>query len=314
MQIIWQTTTKGIYIRKSSVADSKTGKRTPVDYRLIGSLHHIFTTTDPPSAFELQFRNRTFWLEVQNSDLERYTIHKAKLTRGKGKQISRELRDIIFQSWSYLPLLPELKRLDPADPNAFADVDTSVLGQLAHDRDLTRLGDDDLRRVDMLIVLVMAHALINQKHRQQIETEDGRFILIANAEDLNAVLGVFSACVASERKPHGQAHQKAFLSIIPKLVLGAMSTQEMAIALDKAQRTVQGYINSWKHQGLVAEERGRYSVGPAIRNVLADPAVITADSVKAAAEKVYGLAAGFQPQSLPDGGHEACKCSLHVNR
>ena len=67
MRIMWQATTRGNYIHRSSVGDLDGSGRKPIEYKLYGTLHHMFTSTDPPAGYEVQFRNRTLWVRLSKS-------------------------------------------------------------------------------------------------------------------------------------------------------------------------------------------------------------------------------------------------------
>ena len=79
MRIMWQATTRGNYIHRSSVGDLDGSGRKPIEYKLYGTLHHLFTSTDPPAGYEVQFRNRTLWVRLSKSENERWEIVTSKL-------------------------------------------------------------------------------------------------------------------------------------------------------------------------------------------------------------------------------------------
>ena len=221
--------------------------------------------------------------------------------------------------------MPEFKRLDPEDDTQFAEVDMPFLSQiLQEERDRKLIADDDLRRIDWLIVLIATNAIINQKHRNQHQRE-GKRVLEADIEDYNEVLDVFNSCVLSERAPVGKAEQGAFIKLIPTLCKNTtMTNKEIELALKKSERTIRSYLSSWKETGLVQSHVdfsvNKYSLGPAIQNELkakhpSEPSVYRDENyVERAARTLFGKVTGFTPQQLKNNNDTTCPCELHTCR
>jgi len=220
--------------------------------------------------------------------------------------------------------LPEFKRLDPEDDTQFAEVDMPFLSQiLQEERDRKLIADDDLRRIDWLIVLIATNAIINQKHRNQHQ-RDGKWVLEADVKDYNEVLDVFNSCVLSDRAPVGKAEQGAFIKLIPTLCKDSMTSKEIELALKKSERTIRSYLSSWRATGLVQSHVdfsvNKYNLGPAIQNELkaahpSEPSVYRDENyVERAARTLFGKSTGFTPQPLKNYKVTTCTCELHICR
>jgi hypothetical protein len=122
----------------------------------------------------------------------------------------RRLVRKLYDSWNYIEHLPDFKKVDPEDDQAFADVDMPFLASIRDEiRDKDRIVDEDLRRIDILIYLIAIHAIIHQKNREQYKRQsDGRLVLVASVDDYNAVVDVFNDCVYSEQTAVGTAEQQ----------------------------------------------------------------------------------------------------------
>jgi hypothetical protein len=314
VQIMSQTTTKGYYTHRSS-AESSNGTRQPVEYKLIGTLHHIFTTTEPPSGFEQQFRNRTIWLRIDKSEAERWSVFGNKFKATKTISVDYAQKQNLYASWNHIEDLAGFKRLDPEDSTAFADVEMPFLSQVINEeRDRKTLKDDDVRRIDILMVLIATHAIIHQQQRETVQKKDGQSVLIADVEDYNAVVSVFNECVIGENTAITKAEQIALEQLLPSFKEKAhLTIQECMIHLSKSKRTIWSYVKSWHELGIISKQRVSAEIliliGPALLKEAGTNSDV--DAQIEAARRIFGMVKGFRAVPLPVQEEVTCQCSFH---
>ncbi len=259
LQIIWQLTTKGVYIHKSSEEVTGKGRRS-VQYVLKGPVHHVATTVTHPLKWDEQWRNRSFWIEITHNMESLVKVMAIKL--GAAEQVSVERCREIWKGWNCF--FSRLQSLDSSNSDALNDIEMSFLRQIHEEGDRESLHEDDCRRVDLLKVLIASHALLNQ-HNREVNIIEERKVLVATIEDYNEVVDVFECCVPSVYQASGQAHENAFYKIIEilddddldaaKQGFGykkkTLSRLEMRQLLVKSKRTVDSYVAAWRELGLI---------------------------------------------------------------
>lgn len=234
---------------------------------------------------------------------------------------------VTYESWSHLHTSPNMKKLDPDDPEAFVDVDMPFMERLIDgEKYQDKIAHDDFRRVDWLHVLIAGHAILHQHQRQMRKREDGRLVLVATEEDFNAVLPIFKKCVMSERSSALGASKEAFLKVAQKLFEESLTVQELETELDKKERTVRSYLKDWRATGLVEEEysygKTKFHLGPLMNKMLdtlsPNSALFGNRSERAkyvdqAAKNIFCELKGFQPELLSVKEELVeCTCPLHV--
>lgn len=248
-QLIWATTTSGAYTHVSSSENKRSGRREGTKYHLNGPLHHIMTSVRMPHCWDPQFISRTIRIEFALSAETRLKVVRGKLA-GAHRSVDSEEIYIHAKAWNLF--LQSLKRVDPADRNAFADVDMSVF--TAHALSLVNrdsLCDDDPRRMDVLMMLIASHAIIHQHHREKRQ-QDGRLILVATADDINGVVEPFNRFVPPTNKIVSTADSAAFRLVAFALRdAGSMTKHDVEFVVKKGERTVSDYLKAWRDAGLL---------------------------------------------------------------
>lgn len=249
IQLMWSTTTSGSYTHVSSSDNGRSGRREGAKYFLNGPLHHVMTSVRMPHCWDTQFISRTIRIEFGLSAETRLKVVKGKLAGTSGSVNSEEMY-IQAKAWNLFLL--SLKRVDPADRVAFADVDMSAI--TPHLLSLVKkesLSDDDPRRLDILKMMIVSHAVIHQHHRQARE-QDGRLVLVATADDINGVVEPFNRFVPPTTKMVSAADSAAFREVAIALRPDkSMTKHEIGFAVNKCERTVADYLKAWRDAGLL---------------------------------------------------------------
>lgn len=324
MHITWQLTTEGVFVR-GTIREAG-GSWEPVEISILGPIISIFTTVNSPSEFEQQYSNRTVWGFVHNDQEKLAQIHKLKLKRQLGKMPLPE-KELIWKSWQCVMKHPSIKKLDPSDPEAFADVEMPYLDEAAEMVNTPSLAPDDLRRLDFLHLMIAAHAMLNQAHRQiKTRKEDNRLVLVSDVSDFNAVLPMFKSCILSEQDQSAPASAEAFLKVVEKLHNNAMTIDDLTDMLKKSKRTIWNYVHDWLLCGAAirSKEDGKtlIEIGPAVTRLIhefADAKGADVDDINAALQESVLPAAkyflsterAYQPKPLLQGPRVGCHCSLH---
>lgn len=253
LQMIWSTTTAGFYTHLSSGEEQKSGKRKTHEYKLMGPLHHIMTSVHSPREWDSQFVSRSLSITFAHTKESRLEICKEKMS-----EVPKEAPDrrLILRSWN--GFFERLRKIDPEERGGFVDLEMNdIKKHIYQSFNKDQLSDDDPRRLDILIMLIAAHAVAHQHKRKRKKTKDGRDILCATKEDLNGVIEIFNNFVQqTSTKVVHKAEAEAFKTAAPWFEdkYGdpiELTQRELEIKLQKSERTVRDYLKSWRGAGLV---------------------------------------------------------------
>ena len=183
-------------------------------------IHFVFTSITPGHRWDLQNRNRTYYLEFNHNNFSvKQVMHRIadeqKLPREQallGNVTTEEQKQFIFRTFNYF--LCKYTGID-RDGRMITGVKAPFLDRLIPPSD--DACSSDIRRFKMLRNAIHASALLHSHHRNTEQDEHGNNWLIAEEADFENIKEAFECMVPRVTKPAGKAYLETFRKIAPAL-------------------------------------------------------------------------------------------------
>ncbi len=219
--------------------------------RLEKPIYIVITSITPPHRWDAQNRSRFIFIEF---NLTPEQVHRA-MERLANKDPMFQANEEIY--WPFNKFLSELKRHDPANPDAFYAIEIPFLHRLiAKDPDATGA---DLRRFKLLEAFIQASAILHQRHREK-KQQNGKNILIADWQDYLNAKTIFENAVPRMTQPGGTKHLQTFRKIALHLYLkGPQDRYTLATECKLTKRERDGRLNDLVEIRLLKRVKPSYS-------------------------------------------------------
>jgi hypothetical protein len=179
-------------------------------------IHFVFTSITPGHRWDLQNRNRTYYLEFNHDNFSvKQVMHRIadeqKLPREQallGNIATEEEKQFIFRTFNYF--LCKYTGID-RDGRLITGVKVPFLERLIPSSD--DACGSDIRRLKMLRNAIHASALLHSHHRHTEQDEHGNNWLIAEKADFENIKDAFECMVPRVTKPAGKAYLATFRKI-----------------------------------------------------------------------------------------------------